>query len=367
MSGSQTTNSKSARGEITVTTMTAPTMQAAAFEPGGRVVLRQVERPRREPGGVLLRVHACGICGSDLHVLRGGWPPQPHWVGHEIAGEVLEADPDSDLRGGEHVAVEPIVGCGHCRYCEGGAYNHCVQMRFVGGSLPGGYADYLHVPTARSLHRVPPALPWEDAAMAEPLAVGVHALRLADLRAGMRVAIVGGGTIGLLALQAARALSTGPIGVLAKYDHQAALARRLGATATGLSGEENAPARLAAELGGEVDLVVEAVGGQSEAAQQALALVRPLGTVALTGAFSGPVALDLGQVVSKEVRLLGSNCYDAARGQQRDFAIAVDLLATGRVEAGAVITHRFPLRQAPEAFAVALDKGSGVIKAVLLP
>ena len=232
-----------------MTTTTTSTMQAAVFEPGGGVVLRQVDRPQRTPGGVLLRVRACGICGSDLHVLRGGWPPQPYWVGHEIAGEVLEADPDSGLRAGEHVAVEPIISCGHCRYCEGGAYNHCLQMDFVGGSLPGGYADYLHVPTARALHRVPPTLPWEEAALAEPLAVGVHALRLADLRAGMRVAIVGGGAIGLLALQAARALGAGPIGLLAKYDHQAALARRLGAAATALSGAEGAPARLTAELG----------------------------------------------------------------------------------------------------------------------
>lgn len=347
--------------------MTTPTMQAAVFEQDGRVVLRQVERPRRAPGGVLLRVRACGICGSDLHVLRGGWPPQPYWVGHEIAGEVLEADGDSDLQPRDHVAVEPIVGCGRCRYCEGGSYNHCTAMRFVGGSIPGGYADYLHVPAARSLHRLPPALPWEEGAMAEPLAVGVHALRLAGLTGGMSVAIVGGGTIGLLALQAARALGAGRTGVLAKYAHQAALARRLGATATGLSGDEGAAARLAKELGGAVDLVVEAVGGRSGAAQQALEMVRPLGTLALTGAFSGPVELELGQVVTKEVRVLGANCYDAARGQRRDFAIAVELLATGQVDAGAVITHRFPLNRAPEAFAVSLDKGSGVIKATLLP
>jgi len=203
--------------------------------------------------------------------------------------------------------------------------------------------------------------------MAEPLAVGVHALRLAGVTAGMVVSIVGGGTIGLLALQAARALGAGRTGVLAKYAHQAALARRLGATATGLSGDEGAAARLAKELGGTVDLVVEAVGGRSGAAQQALEMVRPLGTLALTGGFSGPVELELGQVVTKEVRVLGSNCYDAARGQRRDFAIAVELLATGQVDAGAVITHRFPLNRAPEAFAVSLDKGSGVIKATLLP
>ncbi len=350
-----------------MTTITAPAMQAAIFEHDGRVALQQVERPRREPGGVLLRVRACGICGSDLHVLRGGWPPQPYWVGHEIAGEVLEADDDSGFRAGDHVAVEPIVGCGHCRYCEGGAYNHCAGMRFVGGSIPGGYADYLHVPAARSLHRLPPDLPWEEGAMAEPLAVGVHALRLAGLTYGMSVAIVGGGTIGLLALQAARVMGAARTGVLAKYEHQAALARRLGAVATGLSDDDGAAARLVEDLGGEVDLVVEAVGGRSRAAQQALEMVRPLGALALTGAFSGPVELDLGQVVTKEVRVLGSNCYAAPLSQRRDFAIAVDLLVDGKVDAAPLITHRFPLSRAPEAFDVSLDKRSGVIKAVLLP
>ena len=347
-----------------MTAATGSSMRAALFEPGGEVRVGDVPRPTREPGGVLLRVRACGICGSDLHVLRGAWPTRPYPVGHEIAGEVLEGD--GELRPGDHVAVEPIVGCGRCRFCESGDYVHCQDKQFVGGSIPGGYAEYLHVPSGRVLHRLPAELPWEVAALAEPLAVGVHALRRAELRGGMSVAVVGGGAIGLLALLAARALGAGRTAVLAKYEHQAGLARRLGADATALSGDAGASTALSGVVDGGYDLVLEAVGGRTEAAQQALELVRPLGTVVLTGAFTAPVPLALGQVVGKEVRLLGANCYGASIEQRRDFAVAVELLARGRVDAGALITHRFPLERAPGAFATALDKGSGVVKATLL-
>lgn len=340
-------------------------MRAVLFQPGEGVLVRDVPRPACAPGGALVRVRACGICGSDLHVLRGAWPTQPFWVGHEIAGEVLEVQDGGDFQPGDHVAIEPIAGCGRCRFCESGDYVHCSTKRFIGGSIPGGYADYLDVPSARLLHRLPADLPWEVGALAEPLAVGVHALRRAGLQGGMSVAVVGGGAIGLLALQAARALGAHQTAVLAKYEHQAALARRLGASTTALTSDPEAIARLVDAADGGYDLVVEAVGGASTAAQQALDLVRPLGIVALTGAFPAAVPLALGQVVSKEVRLIGANCYSASLEQRRDFAIAVALLARGEVDGGALITHRFPLDQAAEAFATALDKGSGVVKATL--
>jgi 2-desacetyl-2-hydroxyethyl bacteriochlorophyllide A dehydrogenase len=341
-------------------------MPAALFRPQGQVDLVEVPVPPRAPGGILLKVQACGICGSDLHTLRGTDAPPPVCLGHEIAGEVLEVDPGADLRPGDHVAVEPLVYCGRCRYCASGHYAHCPDLRIVGFDLPGGYAAYLHLPSTRGVYRVPPEMPWEQVALVEPLAVGVHALRLAGLAYGMSVAVVGGGTIGQLAVQAARAMGARRTGLLAKYPHQVDLAARLGATAVGLSTDAGALARLAAELGGEVDVVVEAVGGQSEAVQQALTLVHPLGTVLLAGGFTGPVALDAEAVLWKEVRLLGSLCYGAAIDQRRDFALAIDLLCAGAVEGAALITHRYPLSRAPEAFATALDKGSGVIKAMLL-
>jgi len=346
---------------------TSRDMQAVLFELGGRVAVQAVPAPARQPDGVLLRVRACGICGSDLHTLRSDREPPPIWLGHEIAGEVLEADRSSGLQPGDHVAVEPFVTCGECGHCQAGSYNHCTAQRFVGYSLPGGYAEFLQIPSGGHLHRLPADLAWDKAAMTEPLAVGVHALRLAGLSAGLSVAFVGGGTIGLLALQAARAMGASRTAMLAKYEHQGSLARRLGADAVALTSEVDPIARLTHELGGPADVVVEAVGARSDAPNQALSLVRPLGTVVLTGVFTGPVEVTLSRIVGKEVRLLGSNCYNAAMDQQLDFDIAIDMLASGAVDVGAVITHRFPLSQAPEAFAVSLDKGTGVVKAVLLP
>jgi 2-desacetyl-2-hydroxyethyl bacteriochlorophyllide A dehydrogenase len=325
-----------------------------------------VPMPHREPGAVVIKVRACGICGSDLHVLHGTDAPPPFCMGHEIAGEVLDVDADADVKPGDHVVVEPIVSCGRCRYCDSGNYSHCPHMQLVGFHRPGGYAEYVYLPNTRGLHRLPSALPWEHATLVEPLAVGVHALRLAGLAYGMSVAVVGGGAIGQLTLLAARAMGARRTGLLAKYAHQAAVASQLGATVVGLSTDEAAPARLTEELGGEIDIVVEAVGGQSQALQQALALVRPLGTVLLTGWFSAPVAVDAAALMIKEVHLRGSFAYGAALDQRRDFSIAIDLLCDGAVDGAALITHRSPLSQAPTAFATARDKGSGVIKAVLL-
>lgn len=341
-------------------------MRGAIFMPDGSVEMRDVPTSAPEAGGVLLRVRACGICGSDLHGLRGAWPPRPYPVGHEIAGEVVAAGPGSGVAVGDHVAVEPTIGCGRCRYCESGNYNHCLALRFVGGSLPGGYAEYVGVPLAQNVHRLPKGLPWDVAAMTEPLAVGVHALRLSEISYGMSVAVVGGGTIGLLALAAARAMGATKTAMLAKYPHQAEHARRLGAGLVALTEEPDATQRLAAELGGGADVVVEAVGARSNAPQQSLELVRKMGTVVLTGVFTGPVQLDAGKIVGKEARVLGSNCYGASIAQRRDFQITVDLLASGAVDAGAVITHRYPLAEAPAAFATSLDKRSGVVKAVLM-
>lgn len=341
------------------------TMQAALFEPGRQVVMREVNIPAPERGGALLRVRACGICGSDLHTLRGDRSPNM-WLGHEIAAEVLDVNGNTELRSGDHVAVEPFVSCGTCSYCLSGQYNHCPTSKFVGYSLPGGYAEYLRLPSAYRLHALPSALPWDQAAMTEPLAVGVHALRLAGIAHGMRVIVVGGGTIGLLALQAARAMGATTTGVLAKYAHQAALAKRLGADAAVLTSEPDYAKRLVAALEGEADIVIEAVGAQSTAPSQATELVRPLGAVVLTGVFTGPVSMNMANVVNKEARVMGSNCYCLGQDQRRDFRVAIDLLATGKVQAEPVITHRYPLSQAPEAFATSLDKNTGVVKAVLL-
>ena len=343
------------------------TMQAAVFQAGGSVVLREVPVPKREPGGVLLRVRACGICGSDLHVLLGDWPMRPHQVGHEIAAEVIGADAASGLRPGDHVSVEPIVSCGHCRYCASGNYVHCPSRRMIGLELPGGYAEYLHAPAAQMLHRLPETLPWDIAALTEPVAVAVHALRLAGLAPRMRVAVVGGGSIGLLVLGAALAMGARHVGILVKYEHQAALARRLGATSVGFASEDRATQRLLDELGGEVDIAVEAVGGRGSVAQQALELVRPMGTVVIAGGFPSPVLLDLRRLQAREIRLVGAHCYSADLHQQREFMLAVDLLVDRSIDAEALITHRVSLEQAPAAFAAALDKRTGAVKAVILP
>jgi threonine dehydrogenase-like Zn-dependent dehydrogenase len=280
-------------------------------------------------------VKHAGICGSDLNMVATDYAPGVT-LGHEISGILDDGTP---------VAIEPLLPCGECGPCREGRYNVCTGDQWLGGSVDGGMADELVVPE-RCLVFLPDRLALRDAFLAEPVAVGLHGLRRAEARAGERLAIVGAGSIGLLA--AASALSLGcDVTVLARHEHQAELARRIGATV-------HADAA-------EFDLVVAAAGG-SAGVEAAVELCRPGGRVLVLTepreSFLPPAAL------FREVSAITSLAY--AGNGCRDIDDAVMILASTPVLA-AIVTHRFPLDQAVEAFAVAADRGSGAIKVALEP
>jgi len=307
----------------------------------------------------LVRVRGCGICGSDLHYFSGGFPPPAVCPGHEIAGEVVAAGQDAAVAIGTRVAVEPLVVCGTCAYCRTGDYQLCPAFRVIGNGVDGGFADQVCVP-AYAVFALPDEVDFEVGALAEPLAVAVHALRLARLTLGDRVLVLGGGTIGLLAVAAAIAAGAGEVWATVRHSHQEDAAIALGATRV-FRGDDAAKELSVAARQQPIDTVIETVGGTAGTIDQAIRLVRRGGTVMVLGIFTAAATIDATSLVVKEVRLIGSMTYGRA-GTRADFDRALALLRTAPERYRALITHRFPLEQIGAAFATAMDKSSGSIK-----
>jgi threonine dehydrogenase-like Zn-dependent dehydrogenase len=328
-------------------------MRAAVWNGDG--TLDVTERPVPEPrdGWVRVRTDSVGICGTDLHFFAGSFPSPAGLVpGHEIAGVVDRVGDGVRLALGTPIAVEPLVGCGECRECRDGHANRCARRTLFGVTARGGMAEYVTVPQ-ECAWPLPPGVGLDVGVLAEPLAVCVRALRRAEQRPGARVAVVGAGAVGALSIVAARAAGASEVRFSARHDHQRELAVALGGV----------PATV--DDGG-FDVVVETVGGHSDALASSMALARRGGTVVVLGIYDDLVPISAYDLSLAELRLVGSNCYSHAHGDS-DFAAALDVLATSADELGALVTHRFALDRVQEAFATAADKSTGSVKVVVQP
>ncbi len=339
----------------------------AAFSPGPRrIELREVPAPVPAAGEVVVRVRNCGVCGSDLHWYLGAFPAPPVCPGHEIAGEVIAADAGVVNCGiGDRVAVEPLVVCRECAYCRTGDYQLCPHFAVLGTMRDGGFAEQVVVP-AYALYRLPAELDFEVGALTEPTAVCVHAVRLARVSLGDRVLILGAGAIGLLSVLAARAAGATDIAITARHAHQGAMARRLGATRVFAATPPGQGELMDFASANPVDVVVETVGGSADTLNEAIASVRPGGTVAVLGVFTTPPACAALALVLKEVRLVGSLTY-GRKGSRADFDVAMGILAAHREVVRDLITHRFALGAIANAFETAADKTRGAIKVTVAP
>jgi 2-desacetyl-2-hydroxyethyl bacteriochlorophyllide A dehydrogenase len=299
-----------------------------------------VDVARREPGDGFVRVNvrAAGICGSDLHLIT--WGPMPVTLGHEIGGHLDDGTP---------VAVWPLAPCGHCDRCEAGEVSQCRRAvpKSYGIGRDGGMADEIVVEQS-CLVSLPGGLDVADAALVEPVACSLHALRRAGLRSADRVAVVGGGAIGLAAAAVARWTGCA-VDLAARHNAQRESAERIGA---------------GTEPEGEYDVVVDAAGTDS-AIKTCFDLLRPGGTLALVASYWEPVQFPQ-FFTMKEPVVVGSNMH--GHGETgRDMDAAAQLLAGMPEVAPALITHRFPLDAAAEAFLVAADRAGGAIKVLLEP
>src|SRR5271165_1653048 len=273
-------------------------------------VTTDMDRPVPAPGEVLIRIAACGICGSDVHGYDGssGRRIPPLVMGHEAAGTIAEiGDGVSQFNAGDRVTFDSTVYCGECEYCLSGDVNLCDNRQVVGVSCGdyrrhGAFAEYVVVPE-RIVYRLPDELGFAEAAMLEAVSVALHAVRVSELKGGETALVIGAGMIGLLILQAARALGCSRIFVADIDATRLKLAGELDADATILASGADLVREVQQLTGGQgVDLVLEAVG-RDETVSAAIDAARRGGTVTLVGNISPQVTLPLQNVVSRQIRL----------------------------------------------------------------
>ncbi|MEL6407196.1 MAG: alcohol dehydrogenase catalytic domain-containing protein [Chloroflexota bacterium] len=306
--------------------------------------LVEIDPPQVAPDEVLLSVKAIGICGSDLHTYEGLHPfvSYPVLPGHEVSGEIIKvgANVDESLLGRKAV-IEPSIADGKRPKFEPGRYNIASNLRVMGFQTPGAMSELFALPQDR-IHLLPDDFSHQQGAFVEPAAVAVHGVRLAGNIAGLDVAVIGAGTIGLLVAQVAQAYGAASVTIADLAPERRAIAEGLGLHAVESLAEQS------------FDVVAECVGVQATL-QSAIYASRKGATVLVLGVFGSDVAIPAGLIQDWELRLLGSLMYVGD-----DYREAIRLLAKGDIQIDSLITHQFPLSDVQEAFDTALQRGSAL-------
>lgn len=307
------------------------------------------EPPTPGAGEAKIKVHWCGICGTDLHEYLAGpifISTEPHpltghkapvILGHEFSGEIVEVGPGLDnLRVGDRVSASACQHCGKCYFCKRNMTHLCQQVAFTGLMAPGAFAKYVNVP-ANTLFKIPDSVSYEAGALIEPIAVGFHAVRQVPVIAGASVVILGAGTIGLSTLQAARAAGASKIFVIEMARARKEYAQNLGATAVFDPREVNVVEKVREATGGlGADVSIECIGNE-KTGPLAVELIRSGGKAVLVGIFERESSINFFDVVATEKQIIGSLCYDV------EFDPVIDLLSDGRLKAEPLITGKIKI------------------------
>ncbi len=343
-------------------------MKALVLTAYNRLIYQDVPPPEVGPDDVLIRVAACGVCGSDVHGTDGstGRRRPPIVMGHEAAGVIAQLGRNvTGWAEGDRVTFDSTVFCGDCWFCRRGRINLCDKREVLGVSCEsyrrdGAFAEYVAVP-GRILHRLPAGLAMARAAMVEAVAIAVHAVRRSPLSAGDTAVVVGAGMIGLLVVQALRAAGCGEIIAVDLAAEKLKLARRLGADAALNADACDVPAEVGKRTGGRgADLAIEAVGVAASVAT-AVGSLRKGGALTLVGNVSPAIELPLQAVVTREITLSGS-C--ASCGEYPD---SLEMIADGRIDVAALLSATAPLREGAAWFDRLIRKEPGLMKVVLAP
>ena len=304
--------------------------------------------PALLPGEALVRMTVSGVCGSDKAGAHGehAFLKPPYYPGHEVVGVVVAVtDGVSNIEVGDRVTIEPTLVCGHCKPCRNKMENLCENLQFFGcGYREGGMADVFSVPAAR-LHKVPKNFSDFQAALIEPLATPVHAVRLAGNLTGKKVAILGAGTIGLLTLIAVRRAGATKIVSTDPLTTKRDLALALGADAVIDAGVDDLAGVVRAELGESADVVFDCVANQATLGE-AIKMAVKGGTVVVLGGPRKLATVDLPVIQEYQIRIQGAATY-----RWEDFDDAVEIIAGDDFDANRFITATFPLPKAADAFA----------------
>ncbi|NQX37021.1 zinc-binding dehydrogenase [Herbiconiux sp. VKM Ac-2851] len=365
--------------------MAQTTSRQVVFPERGVIELATADVPEPAPDELVMRVRRVGICATDLHLLEGHiGDPFPLVPGHEFVGEVFAIGENAaDARGlsvGDRIAVEMQLPCTECDRCREGRYNLCDRDdpaaglpvgREYGVNIPrtaapglwGGYADHLQVPAEAIVHRLPESIPWDTAALVEPVAVSFRAVQRGRVAPGDTVAIIGPGPVGLLISAAARIQGASRVVMIGTRDNRLELARRFGSDDTVNSRRVDDVRQAVVEaLGGLADVVIE-IAGVPDAQSLAVTLARRGGRVVLAGACGWGADVTFGSdrdLLTREIDVLPS--FLSAGGYEPSIAA----LAADDYPYADLVTHRFPLEQVEEAYDVVRTKRDDVIKAVLV-
>ncbi|MFI1486004.1 zinc-dependent alcohol dehydrogenase family protein [Streptomyces sp. NPDC020747] len=313
-------------------------MKAAVIESVGRAVVAEVPDPTPGPREVVVEVAACGLCGTDLHILQGEFAPKlPIVPGHEFAGEVVGVGTlVTELSLGDQVAVDPSLYCYECRFCRTGHNNLCERWAAIGVTTAGGAAQYAVAPVANCV-KLPEHIRTQDAALVEPLSCAVRGYDVLNSRLGAHVLIYGSGTMGLMMLELAKRTGAASVDIVDINAQRLTTAERLGVSASATSADE-------LERPQGWDLVVDATGNAA-AIQDGLGRVAKAGTFLQFGVadYATRVTIDPYRIYNSEITITGSMAV------LHSFERAAELFANGVLDPETFISDRLPLDQYPQA------------------
>lgn len=329
-------------------------MKAAVFYKKNDLRVEERDIPEIGSDELLIRVRACGICGTDAHIFCGdeGAAPTPEGtvLGHEFAGEVVKVGSDTvGFEIGDHICVDPNKLCGKCEFCRRGIGHFCESITGIGTTVDGGFAEYCAVPVSQA-YKVPKALPFEAAAMTEPVSCCLHGIELCGIKPGSRVAVIGCGMIGLLMIQLAKLSGASFIAAIEPIESKRAKALELG-TDCAVAPSDNAAEKLGE---GNIDCVIECVG-RPETIEDAIKLAGRYSTVMMFGLTKPDATISVKpfEIFKKEITLRSSyiNPYT--------FPAAVSLIESGRLDVTSMIYEKAPLSELPAILADPRRRSAG--------
>jgi L-iditol 2-dehydrogenase len=349
-------------------------MKAAVLVSPDVLTVREVETPRPGPADVLIRVASCAICGSDLSLMAHPWPGQPPYgefiPGHEYAGVIAaKGDTVDELRVGDRVSVEAHYGCGRCRNCRRGNYTSCLNYgrrekghRANGFTTNGGYAQYV-VNHVNTVYPIPDSVGFEEASLITNLGCVLYGFEtVGGYVVGDRVAVIGPGPLGLIAVEVAKALCAGKVYLIGTRASRLRVGASLGADRL-IDVNREDPVQIIQEESGGVgaDLVIES-SGSAQGLQMAIAMAKRMGKILLLGFPEDPVSADFGSLARDN-----KSIYTVRGEGWGNVGRAVSLLASGRVDLKPLVTHSFPLEKIEEGFKTFRERIGGAVKVVVKP
>jgi 2-desacetyl-2-hydroxyethyl bacteriochlorophyllide A dehydrogenase len=337
-------------------------MKAALFTGNRSFVIEEVDYPQVEPDGVVIKVKASGICGSDLHLYRHAQDVRMVF-GHEFSGDVVDIGTDvTGIKKGDRVTVMSGRGCGECSFCRQGDIVHCSQLQMLGYAVQGAMAEYVSVPFFNFgvySAKIPDNLSYEMAATAEPLSVALYAVNQMQPRPGDTVVVIGLGIIGLCIIQILKSRGVTDIIASGRRTNRLILARKSGARVVVDAAQADIVSSVKKETSNKGADIVFEVAGTPEAFKQSLEIVHRGGKVDIVGLYEKPVTWNPGFIAMNDLVLAGC-------GLKFDIPGAVELMQSGKVDTRPYITHRFPLDKIKEAYDTQLENREA-IKVLLKP